>query len=281
MPTFATPGPISATVDVPVGDVQIRAGDGEAAVIDVRPSDAASDDDVKVAQRTRVEYADEQLLVRSPKLRSWLPRNAGGSVDVTIELPAGSQINAAGQLTDFRCDGRLGECRIKTGIGEIQVDEAARARLKSGIGDITIDHATGHAELGTSSGEVRARTLDGSAAIKNANGDTWVGAVAGELRASAANGSIAVDVATAGVVAKSSNGDVRVGEAVRGSMVLETRLGDVEVGVREGTAAFLDVNAKTGRVHNSLAAAQAPDQSTESVEVRARTSVGNVVVRRP
>ena len=59
MPTFATPGPISATIDVPVGDVEIRAGDGDAAVIDVRPSDAASDDDDKVAQRTRVEYADQ------------------------------------------------------------------------------------------------------------------------------------------------------------------------------------------------------------------------------
>ncbi len=56
----------------------------------------------------------------------------------------------------------------------------------------------------------------------------------------------------ASVVAKSSNEDVRVSAVVRGSAVLETRAGDVEVGIREGTAAWLDVDARAGRVHNAL-----------------------------
>jgi Toastrack DUF4097 len=280
MPTFATPEPISATIDVPVGDVRISAGDGEATIIDVRPSDASSNEDLKVAQRTRVEYADEQLLVKAPKLRSWLPRSAGGSVDVTIELPAGSRLQGAGQLTDFRCEGRLGDCRIKTGIGQIQLDAADTPRLKTGIGDIGVDRATGHADVTVASGDVRVRELDGSAVIKNSNGDTWVGAAGGELRVNAANGSIAVEAANAGVVAKSTNGDVRLGEVVRGSVVLETRLGDLEVGVREGTAAWLDVRANAGRVHNALDAAEAPEPSAETVEVRARTTAGSVVIRR-
>jgi Toastrack DUF4097 len=280
MPTFATPEPISATIDVPVGDVRISAGDGEATIIDVRPSDASSNEDLKVAQRTRVEYADEQLLIKAPKLRSWLPRSAGGSVDVTIELPAGSRLQGAGQLTDFRCEGRLGDCRIKTGIGQIQLDAADTPRLKTGIGDIGVDRATGHADVTVASGDVRVRELDGSAVIKNSNGDTWVGAAGGELRVNAANGSIAVEAANAGVVAKSTNGDVRLGEVVRGSVVLETRLGDLEVGVREGTAAWLDVRANAGRVHNALDAAEAPEPSAETVEVRARTTAGSVVIRR-
>jgi Putative adhesin len=281
MPTFATTGPITATIDVPVGDVQITAGDGDAAVVEVRPSDASGEEDLKVAQRTRVEYADEHLLVKAPKLRSWLSRSAGGSIDVTVELPAGSHVRGAGQLTDFRCDGPLGDCRIKTGIGEIRVDRADSPQLKTGIGDIGIDHATGHAEITAHSGDVRARELGGTAAIKNSNGDTWVGVAGGDVRLNAANGSISVDVANAGVVAKSANGDVRVGDVVRGTVVLETALGDLEVGVREGTAAWLDLNAKAGRVHNALEAAEAPEPSAETVEVRARTTAGSVVVRRP
>jgi DUF4097 and DUF4098 domain-containing protein YvlB len=125
------------------------------------------------------------------------------------------------------------------------------------------------------------RELDGSAVIKNSNGDTWVGVAGGDLRVNAANGSIAVDEAHAGVVAKSANGDVRLGEVVRGSIVLETRLGDLEVGIREGTPAWLDVRAAAGRVHNALDAAEAPEPSAEAVEVRARTSAGSVVIRRP
>jgi len=281
MPTFETPRPITATVDVAVGDVRIRAGDRRAAIVEVVPSDPGNDEDVKVAERTRVEYADGQLLVKAPKLRSWLPRSGGGSVDVTIELPAGSRVEGAGQLTDFRSEGPLADCRIRTGVGGIALDTAAAPVLRTGIGDVVVDRATGHAEITVASGDVRVRAFEGSAVIKNSNGDTWVGEAGGELRVSTANGSIAVDVARAGVVAKSANGDVRLGEAVRDSVVLETRLGDLEVGIREGTAAWLDVRAKAGKVHSTLEAAGAPEPSAETVEVRARTSAGNVLIRRP
>ena len=281
MPTFDSPQPISATIDVVVGDVRISAADRVDTVVDVRPSDPSSDEDVRAADDTRVEYANGQLLVKAPKLRSWLPRSSGGSIDVTIELPAGSHVHGAGQMTDFRCDGPLGDCRIKTGIGQILVESANAPRLRVGIGDIGIDRATGHAEITAGSGEVRVRELEGSGAIKNSNGDTWVGVAGGDLRVNAANGSIAVDVAHAGVVAKSANGDVRLGDVARGAVVLETRLGDLEVGVREGTAAWLDVRAAAGWVDNRLDPAEAPEPSADTVEVRARTTAGSVVIRRP
>ena len=73
--------------------------------------------------------------------------------------------------------------------------------------------------------------------IKNSNGDTWVGVAGGELRLNAANGNIAVDRAERDVVAKAANGDVRLGEVGAAAVVLETAVGDVEVGIPEGTAA--------------------------------------------
>jgi DUF4097 and DUF4098 domain-containing protein YvlB len=281
MPTFATPEPISATIDVVAGDVRIRAGDGGATVVDVRPSDASNDEDRTAAEQTRVELANGELLVKGPKLRSWKRKSDGGSIDLTIELPAGSNLHGAGQLADFDCDGRLGDCRIKTGLGDVRIDEAATLNLKSGAGDIAVARATVDAEVTAGSGDVRLGAVDSTAVVKNSNGDTWVGVAGGDVRVNAANGSIAVDQAHAGVHAKSANGDVRVGEVMRGSVVLETRLGDVEVGVREGAAAWLDVRSTAGRVHNALDAADAPEPTAETVEVRARTSVGDVVIRRP
>ena len=280
MPTFDTPDLISTTIDLAIGDVRISAGDRGATVVDVRPSDASNDDDVKAAELTRVEYASGRLLIKAPKLRSWLSRS-GGSIDVSIELPAGSHVHGAVGVGDFDCDGRLGDCRIKTGLGRIGLDRADTLNLKTGAGDISVDRATGRAEVTAGSGDVRLRELDSSAVIKNSNGDTWVGVAAGDLRLHAANGSISVDLARASVAAKSANGDVRFGEVVRGSVVLETKIGDLEVGIREGTAAWLDVNSQFGHVHNALDAAEAPEPSAETVEVRARTSVGEVVIRRP
>jgi DUF4097 and DUF4098 domain-containing protein YvlB len=280
MPTFDTPEPITTTIELAIGDVQINASDRGATLVEVRASDSANEEDVKAAELTRVEYANEELLVKAPKLRSWLSRS-GGSIDVTIELPAGSHVHGTLGLGDFHCAGRLGDCQIKTGLGRIGLDRADTLNLKTGAGDISVDRATGRAEVTAGSGDVRLRELDSSAVIKNSNGDTWVGVAAGDLRLNAANGSISVDLAQASVAAKSANGDVRFGEVVRGSVVLETKIGDLEVGIREGTAAWLDVNSQFGHVHNALDAADGPEPSAETVEVRARTSVGEVVIRRP
>jgi DUF4097 and DUF4098 domain-containing protein YvlB len=280
MPTFDTPEPISATIDLGIGDVRIRAGDGGATVVEVRPRDASDEEDVKVAEQTRVECANGRLLVKAPKLRSWLRWSAGGAIDVTVELPAGSHVHGAVQVGEFHCDGPLGDCRITTSVGRIKLDRARAVSVKCASGDLSVDHVTGHAEVTAGSGQVRVRELDGSAQIKNANGDTWVGVARGDLRLNAANGDIAVDVAQAGLGAKTAKGDVRVGEVARGSVVLETHAGDLEVGIREGTAAWLDVSATMGKVHNALDASDAPEPSAETVELRARTTVGHVVIRR-
>ena len=282
MQTFETPEPITATIDVVVGDVRITASDRRDTVVDVQPSDPSHKHDVKAAELTRVEYDDGQLLVKAPRLRSWLPRGDGGSVAVTIELPSGSHVRGTGPSSrTSTATASSASAGIKTGMGGVQLEQAGTLSLKTGIGDIGAERVTGHADVTSGSGDVRLRALDDSAVVKNSNGDTWVGEAGGDLRVSAANGDIAVDVARASLVAKSANGDVRLGEAVRGSVVLETGLGDVEVGIREGTAAWLDVRASAGKVHNALEAAEAPGPSAETVEVRGRTTAGNVVIRRP
>jgi DUF4097 and DUF4098 domain-containing protein YvlB len=278
--TFDTPQPISATVDIVVGDVRVTASERADTVVEVSPSDPSSKDDVRVAEQTRVDLAGGHLIVKAPKLRSWSLRGHGGSIDVTIELPAGSSLQAAGQLTDFDCEGALGDCRIKTGIGRVRVEQAARLNLKSGAGDVAVDRVTGHADINEGSGDVRVGALDATAVIKNSNGDTWVGVAGGELRVNAANGDIAVAAARAGVGAKSANGSVRVGEVARGSVVLETKIGELEVGIREGSAAWLDVSSHTGRVHTALDAAEAPEPAAEQVRVRARTTIGDIVIGR-
>src|SRR3954454_23899349 len=85
--TFDTPDPITARIDIGLGDLRITAGDRGSTVVDVRPSDPSNDEDVKAAELTRVEYASGHLLVKAPKLRQWRLRNGGASIDVTLELP--------------------------------------------------------------------------------------------------------------------------------------------------------------------------------------------------
>ena len=130
----------------------------------------------------------------------------------------------------------------------------------------------------TASGRLRIGEIDGSAVIKNSNGDCWVGDVHGDLRINAANGDIAVERARGSVDAATANGDVRVGDVARGSASLKTALGQIEVGVHAGSAARFDAHTSMGRVRNEMGAADQPGAGDERVEVRARTSFGDILI---
>jgi len=66
MPTFATPGPVTATVEVAGAQVRVTASDRTDTVVLVEPRNPASWKDVKVAGQTKVDIADGQLTRSSP-----------------------------------------------------------------------------------------------------------------------------------------------------------------------------------------------------------------------
>jgi len=281
MPTFDTPEPISVTVELGVGDIRIVAGDRTDTVVDVRPSDPAKNGDVTAAEQTRVDFAGGRLLVRGPKgWRQWTFRGGTESIDVQIDLPAGSEVLGSAGVAALRCSGRLGECRYQTGLGDILLDGAGSVELKTGLGDITVDRAAGRAELTTGSGTVDVGSIDGTAVIKNSNGDTRIGEVSGDLRVHAANGKISIDQAHATVAAKTAFGDVRLDHVERGAVLAQSGFGSVEVGIRNGVPAWLDLHTGFGNVQNDLDAAERPERGEDAVEVRARTSYGDIRIGR-
>lgn len=280
MPIFATPEPITVTIELGVGDVALSASERADTVVEVRPSDPGQDRDVRAAERTRVEYTDGRLQVVTPKGRGLGVFGKLGSVDVVIELPAGSQLRGEAGVAAVRGVGRLGECRFTTGLGDVQFDHTGPLHLNAGMGSVVVDRVAGTAEVTTGSGTVRLRQVDGTAVIKNSNGDTWVGQIAGDLQVKGANGDISVDHADAGVTARTANGQVRVGGITRGVASLDTAHGGIEIGIRAGTAARLDLHTALGRVISQLAEVDRPEPSDERVDVRARTTIGDILVHR-
>ncbi|MFD6066111.1 DUF4097 family beta strand repeat-containing protein [Amycolatopsis lurida] len=280
MPSFATPEPILADLEPVVGNVRIVAGDRTDTVVEVVPLDENNDSDVDAAKRTVVEFSGGTLTVRAPKMRLLDFSNRTRAIDVTIELPAGSRVQGSTGLGDLTVTGRIGGCRYRSGTGHIHLDRTGELKLHSASGNIVVEHAEGNADISTSSGRVHVGRIDGTAVVKNSNGVTTIGAAADVIRVRSANGDITVDKAESGVEAKTANGSVRVLDAARGTLTLETSLGDIEVGIREGSAAWLDVNTRFGRVLNDMTAATAPGAAADKVEVHAATSVGDIVVHR-
>jgi DUF4097 and DUF4098 domain-containing protein YvlB len=262
MPTFDTPTPIHIRIDVSGGSVRVRASDRADTVVTVRPGNERKSADTQAAEQTRVSYADGRLTVTSPRRPRLLFMGNMPSVDIEVLAPEGSGLEATLSAGDVDCDGRLDGVRIDNRYGDIRVDRAGTLRAHTSAGDITVAHVDRDAEAATSYGEIRVRSASG------------------DLRLDSACGDITVERALASVGATTKYGQVSVHEATGGSLDLATSYGKVEAGVREGTAAWLDLESSSGKVRNLLTASDAPAAAEESLRIRARTSYGDIVIRR-
>jgi DUF4097 and DUF4098 domain-containing protein YvlB len=235
---------------------------------------------VRDAEQTRVEQTPGGLIVKTPRPRGLGLLGKPGSVDVTIELPAGSSLHGDSSVAAFHSTGRLGECRIKTTAGNVDLDQTGPLDLHTGAGAVTVGRVGGDAEVTTGTGRIRLGEVDGSAVIKNSNGDTRIDAVAGDLRMNASNGDLTVGRAEGNVTGKSANGEIRIGQVSSGTVEIKTSNGEIEVGVRAGSAARLDLFTSFGHVRNHMDATDSPEPTDSVVEVTARTSYGDIVIRR-
>jgi hypothetical protein len=284
---FNTPSPIAVTLDLYVADVRFAASDRIDTVVEVRPSDPNRAADIKAAENTRVEYDDAtrtlSIVTRKPRNRFV---NFSGkrpeSINVLLQLPTDSDIRGEAGLGDFQSAGMLGTVVLKTDLGAVRLAETGPLNLRNGLGEITVEGVSGAAEVHSGSSDIRIGAVDGTADVSTSNGEVHVGVVTGAATIKAANGSVSVDRALSDISAASSNGRVRIGEVVRGTVSATSKNGAVEVGVRQGSAAWLELNTSVGRVNNELDSAAAPEsgEPVDKVEVRASTKLGDVTIRR-
>jgi hypothetical protein len=279
MPTFPAPTPISVVVDLPAGSLQVVAAERDDVVVTVVPANADKASDVRVAEETQVELADGVLTVTGPRPLRQVVLGPKGWTSVTIEVPAGSSLS--GKAGSAYTEGRFGDVDLALSVGDARIEDADRVELKVSAGSVAIGRVAGPAQIRVSAGSVRAREIAGEATIRAANGATTIGAVTGSLTVAGANGDVVVGRVTGTLAVKAAYGNLRVDSVEAGSVDLNTSYGSVEVGVREGTAAHLDVSSQHGAVRNLLEPTGGPVDDQATAEILVRTGFGNVVVRRP
>jgi len=281
MTIFQTPDPISVSLEFGVGDLRLVASDLGQTVVEVKPTDPAHKGDVNAAKQTRVEYDSGVLLVRGPKhWRQWTPWGGRESIDVEIQLPEGSRVSADVGMAAVHSAGRLGDLDVKTGMGDVRVDEAGAVRIRTGLGEVIVGRVEDDADVKTGSGRIDIGSVGGTATVKNSNGDTRIGDVARRAQLQSANGTIQVDSARSHVTAKTAFGDVRLGVVSQGTTEARTAYGQIEVGVLDGVAAWLDLSTSLGRVNNELQDTGRPPADEETAQIRAHTALGDINVRR-
>lgn len=282
MPSFATPTAITALVEMGAGAIHIAASDRTDTTVEVAPMDPSNDSDRKAAARTTVDFSDGRLKIVAPRHKPFeLSARKSRSVQITIQVPTSSNLRVDAQAGHLHGSGALGDVRIKTSLGDVQLDRSGPLDIDTSAGSVSVGSVSGDAEVSTGSGRVRIERVAGAADIKSSNGDIGLGAVGGGARVRAANGAISVEQPGSDVRAKTANGSIRVGAVSGGVLDLSTSMGGIDVEVAPGVVAKLDLSSKLGRVTNGLGEVSAqPGPSERTAEVRAHTSFGSVSVRR-
>jgi DUF4097 and DUF4098 domain-containing protein YvlB len=155
------------------------------------------------------------LRVEATPKREYL--GSSGAVEVTVQLPAGSRVEAKAASAEFRTVGRLGDVTLDSSQATVKIDEAATARLVTSDGNITVGRLGGAAEIRTARGDIQIdEATSGTVVLRTAAGSITVGAAPGvsaALDAGTTNGRIhnaLINTGTPGLTihATTASGDI-------------------------------------------------------------------------
>ncbi|MFH9090641.1 DUF4097 family beta strand repeat-containing protein [Streptomyces sp. NPDC017673] len=195
---------------------------------------------------------------------------ASDRADTTVEvLPAdpskGRDTKAAEQTTVTYADGVL---RITAPAGGNQLFGP------SGSVEVTVQLPVGSGIEGKAAGaELRGVGRLGEVAFDGAYRRIKVDEAA-SVRLTAVDGDVEVGRLNGSADISTARGDIRIGEAARGTVVLRTQSGDISVAAAGGVSATLDAETGRGRVHNALR-----NDGTAALAIRATTSHGDISAR--
>jgi DUF4097 and DUF4098 domain-containing protein YvlB len=185
-------------------------------------------------------------------------------VDVHPTDPAKNRdVTAAEQTTVNYTDGVL---RIHTPTAQNQYLKS------SGSVAVTVHLPAGsRVEARSAAAELRTVGRLGDVAFDGAYRQITIDEAAG-VRLTAADGDVAVGRLTGPAQISTARGDIRIAEAVRGTVELRTQYGTITVGAAAGVSATLNAGTSYGRVSNALR-----NNGTTELDIHATTSHGDIV----
>ncbi|MCX5443393.1 DUF4097 domain-containing protein [Streptomyces sp. NBC_00056] len=176
MQKFDTPTPITTTLNIPAGRIQFIAADRADTTVEILPADKSKSRDLKAAEQTTVTYADGVLRIEAAAAKNRILGNSG-SVEVTVQLPAGSRIEAKTAAAELRGVGRLGDVTFEAAQATVKLDETTKTHLTLQAGDILVGRLNGPAQISTQKGDLNvAEATSGTVELRTEFGDITIGA---------------------------------------------------------------------------------------------------------
>ncbi len=267
--TFSTPEPIVLHTELGAGQVTVHATDTTETTTEVTG---------KLAEETRVEQDGRTISVIAPKQRGTSIFGSNG-LRVTATVPTGSDLSTVLGSADLAVTGRVGDCSLRSGSGDVTLERAQLVEVTAGSGDVRIEHIEHDLSSKSGSGDLVVGVLGGDSQVVSGSGDLTVSRSVGRLSAKTGSGTIRIEESGEEVSATGASGDLHIRLARRGAIQARTASGDVTVGVLAGVPVWTDLNTVSGTVRSELESLGEPAEDQDYVELRTRTVSGDVHVR--
>jgi DUF4097 and DUF4098 domain-containing protein YvlB len=275
MPSFDTPGPITARINSRSGNVTVTAQETSTTTVEL-----SGDTDRRQGEQVHIDFHNNTLRIEAPHVGGW-----GRPVDVnfTVVVPTHSALQIDATSGEVNCRGVFDDVRINAASGNASVDTAAgAARIEAASGNVTLDTAFGQVFLSAASGNVRLGEAHGDdpVEVNSASGNIEIGTVNGPLSAGGASGDIRVTEARRDVTANSASGNVTLDLVHAGAVTAQSNSGDIRIRVAAGIPTWLDLHSLSGDIGTDLADDNGPAAGEDTLELRANTVSGDIRIKR-
>ncbi|MFC8454833.1 DUF4097 family beta strand repeat-containing protein [Kitasatospora sp. NPDC057223] len=212
-------------------------------------------------------------------------------ISAVLDVPAGRISFIAADRTDTTVEVRPADASksrdvkaaeqttVEYGDGVLRIGVApARSRIlgSPGFVEVTVQLPAG-SRIGAKAAAAEFRGVGrlGDVAFEGAQGTVKLDEAA-SARLTLLAGDISVGRLGGPAEISTQKGDIRIAEAVGGTVVLRTEAGDVTVGAARGVSASLDAGTTHGRIHNALTNT---DGAAAGLSIHATTAYGDITAR--
>ncbi len=264
--SFEVAGPVELDVRLASGEIEVDTSDDGRLEVELIAHDEESQ---RLIDNARIELREggsrPSLLVDVPQKKGFgFSISFGRSgVECRIRCPQESGLSARTKSADIVVRGTLGGLNVNTASGDVEVDRV-----------------TGGVNVKSASSDFSARDV-GAVSIQTASGDIDIERARGPVNLTTVSGDISIEEAYDNISANSVSGDQDHRSVMRGIVASHSVSGDVRIGVRRGSKAYLDCTTVSGDTTSELdMSGDVPAGDGPMVEIRAQTVSGDIRITR-
>lgn len=193
-----------------------------------------------VVRRLEINSDDSGISIKVVLPHNVHSDECGECADLTIDVPAGSRVEASTVSADIEARGLTGAARLGTVSGTLVLESsAARVDVHSISGDVTVSGSAKNANI-------TATSVSGGVHVTGVDGSLHAESVSGDVKVS--------DGHLTGAELSSTSGNLTfLGSLAKGGdYEFHNVSGDVELGLGSSTSAHFDVSSFSGDIDNSF-----------------------------